>query len=438
MRQYIYIIGILLCLLTPQAGWAQQAEPLDIRLLETPIPLGKEWYQEQERLWKAELKKDKKNEKAWENYSFARLAQYGWFPSDSLKREIERVARECGKGIGKYIPGTRVYYETLLTEARLAKDVKAKEKALIGLLTTKRTSMRHYIHDVYLCFEEKRTEDLKRICKEWYNSGLYSNDMLFYCYNELVGLEPGAVVIAGSNVGQAYYALLQYGAGLFQKVEFVGIVDLLFPMLHKEFWERIGVDVQKELPDWAERKNCPGAQYLTEKLNRPVYCSQLLANKHLLKGLESFFYSEGLVLRYSRKPYNNLAAMRRNYEQNYLLDYLKCRWMPDGSYMSNSAEVSRNYIVSLSPLLRFYDASGDKNRAAELRSLLQGILDDSLDSKKTYREDEEAKAYERLFTAVHKQLQAQEGKLQEGVTFTTITKEEKKAQYQQLIDPVKP
>ena len=60
MRQYIYMIGMLLCLLTPQAGWGQQAEPLDIRLMKVPLPFDKEWYQEQERLWKAELKKDKK------------------------------------------------------------------------------------------------------------------------------------------------------------------------------------------------------------------------------------------------------------------------------------------------------------------------------------------------------------------------------------------
>lgn len=438
MRQYIYMIGMLLCLLTPQAGRAQQAEPLDIRLMDIPFPIGKEWYQEQERLWKAELKKNKKNEKAWENYYFACRAKYGLFASDSLKDEMERELLECSRQIKKHIPGTRVYYKTLIAEARLAKDEEAKEKALNGLFAVKRTSMRDYIHDVYLCFEEKRTEDLKRICKEWYNSGLYSNDMLFYCYNELAGLEPGAVMIAESSIGQAYYALLQHGVGMFREVEFVKMIDLLFPMLHKDFWERIGVDVQKEMPKWTDGKECLGAQYLTEKLNRPVYCSQLLSNKHLLKGQEKFFYSEGLVLRYSRKPYNNLAAMRRNYEQNYMLDYLKCWWMPDGSYMPNSAEFVWNYIVSFSPLLRFYDASGDKNRAAELRNLLQGILDNSFDSqkKRIYRENEEAKEYERLTMAIHELSQKMKAQGDPSVTITP--KEEIKAQYQQLIDPVKP
>lgn len=48
--------------------------------------------------------------------------------------------------------------------------------------------------------------------------------------------------------------------------------------------------------------------------------------------MKDSLYSEGLVFRYSSKPYNNLAATRKNFEQNYLLDYLRHPLIEDQSH----------------------------------------------------------------------------------------------------------
>ena len=44
-------------------------------------------------------------------------------------------------------------------------------------------------------------------------------------------------------------------------------------------------------------------------------------------------YSEGLVMRYSEKPYDNLAIKRKNYEELYLTDTITRPWLVD--YVKN-------------------------------------------------------------------------------------------------------
>ena len=92
--------------------------------------------------------------------------------------------------------------------------------------------------------------------------------------------------------------------------------------------------------------------------------------------------------------------------------------------------IQKNYIVSLSPLLRFYDASGDKNQAIKLRHLLQGILD--------RREEDEIVSVERaefnkLMKAVADRIK---NMIKQGTA--TVTVNSIKEEYQQLIDPVEP
>ena len=128
------------------------------------------------------------------------------------------------------------------------------------------------------------------------------------------------------------------------------------------------------LPDQKENRY-PGAWYLEQKEKRPVYFTQLLGNKYLIDDLKDILYPEGLVFRYSSKPYNNMAALRKNYEQNYLLDYIRRPLLKYDSILADGTLIQMNYVVGFSPLLQFYKVSGDKNQYVRLKSFLQGILD---------------------------------------------------------------
>lgn len=446
MKQLIYILFLLVSF--GQALFAQSVETelLEVRLLERmPFPLGKDWYQAQKEGWKAEVMKDKKDVRAWENYLSACDVEY-WEEMDSLqKQKLDKERHKAFRKMQKCVPDTRFCYQRLLDQV---KDKKKEEVLLQKLFSLKRTSELDYVNDIIRCQRAGQTDKIKEICKEWYSSGLYSYDLLSYCYNELVGLQENAIFVSGAYATLCYHYLLQYGAGLFKNVQIVDADDFNHPSSESEFWREIGMD-SEELPDWktmagGNSKSCswdsetspkwkgrnnPGAWYLTVKKNRPVYYPQFTSTSYL-KELKDSLYSEGLVFRYSTKPYDNLAVIRKNYEQKYLLDCLRQPLVQNSSVYFSGINYSKNYIVSLSPLLRFYDASGDKNQAIKLRHLLQGILD--------RREEDEIVSVERA--EFNKLMKAVADRIKDMIKqgTTTVTVNSIKEEYQQLIDPVEP
>lgn len=422
MKPFLYLL--LLLIGTGQTLFAQKVEPLEIRLMEFPIPLGEDWYQAQADAWRLQLKKDRKNETAWANYLFACNAMIRE-EKDSLQRQkLEKRQRTILKKMKKSIPDTRTYLQSLLY---ITTDENKREAIQQKITSLKRTSEQDYVSDMHYYYERNQIDKVKELAKQWYDSRLFSSDLMYYCYNELSGLKKNAVLAIDRNLGMYYYFLLQYGMELFEDVEVVCLIDLMYPNAKNDIWQRWGVDIQT-LPEW-NKVICSGLWYLTEKAERPVYLTQFFNNKQLLDKLKDSLYSEGLVLRYSSKPYNNLAATRKNFEQNYLLDYLRRPLIKDRSHMYN-ADFLRNYIISFSSLLQFYRVSGDKNQYLKLKQLLQGILDRS--EKVAYSTDAK---YKVLMEAVYARLKERKGQ-RDGVSFYSVPS--LKEQYQQLIDPVEP
>ena len=107
MRRLIYLLFFLS--IFEQVATAQNTERLEISLMGYPIPLGISWYQTQKEAWQMELKKDKRNEKTWDNYAYACFAMWQTEEDSSKKQEFQKELGTCIKRMKKYIPDTRVY-----------------------------------------------------------------------------------------------------------------------------------------------------------------------------------------------------------------------------------------------------------------------------------------------------------------------------------------
>jgi hypothetical protein len=73
----------------------------------------------------------------------------------------------------------------------------------------------------------------------------------------------------------------------------------------------------------------------------------------LLKNL----YNEGLLIRYSPKPYDNIAVTCRNIEERYSLDYLYLPFTPsqdNEKYYSDATSCTSQTIVLLQGILPHY------------------------------------------------------------------------------------
>lgn len=430
MKRLIYILFLLIGF--EHALFAQKIDTLRTERLELRlepdlvgfIPCGKEWFQVQKDAWKLEIDKDVRNEKAWENYY---LACKGIWDEDTLlwKKEQPRLLKK----MKKYIPDTRVYYKVLDDEVMIS-DKDKREAIKEKIVYLRRDCERDYRDDMWYYQRHGQIDKVREIAREWFDSGLYSRSILTYYYNEFVGLKRNAI-LAGTGPEWAYSVLLQYGAGLFKDVEVVDLSELMNPEEESDFWKTKGIDVNT-LPDRGKVK-CPGAWYFAEKEQRPVYISQYSASRQDVVEMKDFLYSEGLVFRYSLKPYDNMAILRRNYEQVYLLDYLQSPIITDISRGEDS------YVLSFLPLLQFYRTSGDKNQYLRLKKLLLDIVDRMDDGCFVNKSWVDAKTAEhlKLFNRIFDHVRDMEKK---GLTSVIVRsfKEEHRKEYQQLIEMVEP
>ncbi len=98
-------------------------------------------------------------------------------------------------------------------------------------------------------------------------------------------------------------------------------------------------------------------------------------------------------MRYSSKPYDNLAVMRRNFENTYLLDYLYETFYPETLTdvcldLKGVKMLSIYYVPAFKSLLQFYKESGDVTHYDKLYSLLESIV-----KKADYYSDEVRERY---------------------------------------------
>ena len=90
-------------------------------------------------------------------------------------------------------------------------------------------------------------------------------------------------------------------------------------------------------------------------------------------------YNEGLLLKYSKKPYDNLAVKRRNVEERYMLEYLLVSFRPD---WTSGQRLSANYAVLLADLLPYYEKHDQKRYGWLMRLLVSGISNTSFSEEK--------------------------------------------------------
>ena len=101
-------------------------------------------------------------------------------------------------------------------------------------------------------------------------------------------------------------------------------------------------------------------RYNFDNVKRPVYLSSnsismLLFGEGVPDELKQYLYNEGLTIRYSAKPYDNLRVKRRNVEERYLLDYLRFSFSPDSD--RRNSYLSFHYLILLKDLLPYYKAN---------------------------------------------------------------------------------
>ena len=356
------------------AQTAKEKETL--QKVETPVKVkhDAEWYKTQERLWKAEVKKNPKNEEAWKNYYNAMRYRYWYESIPDINERLDAIVEEMGKAI----PNTYTYYITRFHNNNHAEDNPDMAKAI----KMRPDAVEDYPTFVSYLMQTGDEDTMKDILTRWYNSGDYSPALLNYAYNELIGLAPNAIIFAHGDTQTYAKLILQYGKGIRPDVTIVNTSFWLFTTGYRGHIEK-----KLGLPSFAELvtngtyklghnnyENILSVVYhhLIDNTDCPVYFSPMMEIEK--PNFADKLYSEGLVMRYSEKPYDNLAVKRKNYEELYLTDYLRESFLPE-SYPASTAPFNFNYIPCFKSLLDHYKQIGNTSRYNELRSLMLRIVE---------------------------------------------------------------
>ena len=335
--------------------------------------------------WNTYVQVHPKDEVAWRNLFdvsekkvFRRInTTKDWKGSEEYRKQLNVVGR-----MEKAIPGTYTFYYCAYEGSYLPEEEEklAKEHDMLTL---------YMHHDAYadsaiatlpadaLAGDYERwiqhlipksdTVRIDQLLKRCYESGQYPEETLQYHFNELQGMETGAVY-CGAHEGDIIGKLiLQRVLGVHQDKILYDENAAMDPDYVKNVFGQIGIPFNKDWY-WQGYENQIEKQraimrYIFGHSTRPVYLSAHNMQGYVLgyglpDELKARLYNEGLTIRYSTKPYDNMAVKRRNIEQRYRLEYLRMPFHPkmkDTQLFSFSADAyAMNYIRLLHDQLPYY------------------------------------------------------------------------------------
>jgi hypothetical protein len=351
-----------------------------------------QFYVEQAKFWREELKLNKKDENAWFNLfkanRFAKLSyndehspKEGWTINADWIKEADHLLEgdEIINQIEANIPGTfMAYYLKYYNNDSLVKgDFHLLEKAY---------AINPNFYEIYDDFishyeltgnEEKR----KEFNEKWFKSNDFSENLLNYHFNVLSSLKENSVIFSYGDNDFFGPLMLQDALGVREDVTVVNLYLMLREIeyrnsifkklnikpLNKEYGKGSSDTELKEMIDYI---------IANKSKETPLYFG-LGSQESLKKDFEEKLYMVGLALEYSEENMDNVAVLKNNFNNIYLLDYLQIQFTNDGYDTS----VNGNYMHGISCLYDHYKLSGDLTKVAEMRELALTIVNSLEDER---------------------------------------------------------
>lgn len=335
-----------------------------------------QWYAHQASLWEKEVQKDPRNDDAWYYWFTATRYKliYEFADDDAFDKALSDIARK----VHKERPNSYARYIIDHCCANQLKNPAQLDDIRDNML--KAINMRPdytemYPAYVFYLFNKGNTELMADVLKRWYNTGEYSNSLLSYAYNCLAGTQENAILFVTGDIETFGTLMLQYAKGLFKDRTIISMDQLCRPEYAERICRELGIEytpMPLSSQNRADRDRWMGnlVSSMAQNTKRPVYISSM-SNPLFLRDQ---LYSEGLVMKYSTRRYDNLSVKRRNFESVYLTDYIYESFVPE-TYTNGGYRVNLNYIPCFKSLLDFYKAQGMTTEYNRLRNFMLQIVD---------------------------------------------------------------
>ena len=327
--------------------------------------------------WDAYVEDHPKDEIGWRNLYEANTT-YSYY---TKKYDVLEQDGEFMKRVKEAIPDTYTYYLLAMETSHEYNKIKKYAEEALKRLPEKLYEDDYHTWCRYFLREDKDEKRLKDMLTRYYKSGLLSPDVLYYHYNEMQGMEEGGIYLGEAEEDLIPKKMIQLVLGMHKDKVLVNRNGDWY-----KIWKACKVPGPAE--NWAETTPMDDAAvywhtqtlkmiaWIGDHSEHPVYYSasnlyERLKEK-LPKELLKNLYNEGLLLRYSAKPYDNIAVTCRNIEERYTLDYLYLPFSPSKDsekYYSDATGRTSQTIVLLQSILPHYQQY-DPQRCHWLSGLL--------------------------------------------------------------------
>jgi hypothetical protein len=153
---------------------------------------------------------------------------------------------------------------------------------------------------------------------EWFNSDENSPGMMYYNYNVLSGLKENAILLTNGD-NDTYPAWILQAQGYRNDILVLNTSLMNIQTYRDSIFKIIGVQVPKKFTIQGDSDIVKLIIKNSKKI--PVYLAVSI-NPDCTKPIDENLYLTGLAYEYSEESIDNLAVMRKNFEQNYLFDYV--------------------------------------------------------------------------------------------------------------------
>ena len=371
MKKVLFSVALTTLLLSTAT-----AQTKGVRV-ESPIVTEKDfmWYAKQKSIWKTLTEHNPHDETAWLNYYNA--ARYmAWFYDNQNDSTAKEVVRE----MEAVIPDSYMFNFCAYRESVQGKGYGDPKKYAEAALAKLPDEMQFFDYDNWVCYLAMQGDEarMKPLAKRYFDSGIYSEAVLRYSYNELAGMDESGIYIANGDAAIIPKWLIQEGMGIHKNKTIICASFLAVKEYRDWLCTKLGVvDPIHEEPYWTDESCNALLQAIIDKYGSKVYFSTTTPSS-TMEPWKNNLYNEGLLLKYSKKPYDNLAVKRRNVEERYMLEYLLVSFRPE---WTAGQRLSANYAVLLADLLPYYAKHDQKRYDWLIKLLVSGVTNTSLDEE---------------------------------------------------------
>lgn len=351
------------------ALYGQKAEPV---YSFARVPRSLDWYKEQSAAWKKVIDANPKNAEAWYYYyrvnrNLLKCDTTDTRPFDDRRQFVTQLIDD----MGKQIPESYEY--NFIKWAHGGMDM-----ALLPYLQKAdqlgANRWEHCEDMINMGIIELNQDKIDRYCKRLYESGNVSSGLLYYNYNVLASTEPNAIIFTvGDNDTYPLYIL--QSMGFRRDVTVINLHLFNITDYRDKVLKKIGAEPWKKGENSDESNQLYSSEIITHvaanKKGMPVYLGLTVDQPYLSK-IEQDLYIIGMCYKYSKSAIDNMAILRRNYEQMFTLDYLSKPFYKDIA-ADIVDRINCNYVVPMLKLYKHYKLSGDTNSMERVKSILLTI-----------------------------------------------------------------